>query len=646
MEGKEIKDKKAFNIVEDIPSTDEIDEYYSIEDFGNLLIFQTCLSIIKGEDILLNPKKILNKECIMAKTVIRVNFQEDGKLKEVFMEKRNLNKIYLIYKIYSENNKFIKILINKFENYEADEMLTKVNNRIFFKNAFKTYFNIDEFPIKSYKLEEKKVEKKDNEADEIEKEFILKVINDYQNNENQNIMNNNINMEFQNFSLKNHSNNLLNKKKQKISIKNEISIDDKINADNKNEMKEFPESKINNEKAINSEIKLELNKMNSILFQDDDIINEVHNHNGGNESIDEFNTLSEILKYSNFRIVLDTNKDYYGTGFFSRIFLSENKYIKVLFTCYHVINQEYISSHDNIILEFSKNIKITLNNLQGRRKWTNSTIDYTCIEILDADPIFNYLDIDKNMSYSSIFNEYYINEGIIIFGIMKKNNKYYQGFDFGIILKYINNRFYSNYNSDPGSSGGAILLKKNHKLIGIHKGGKYSDSLSMKVNGVIPINVILEDMKINLEFQQTELDSDLPSLMQKCLLENNNEPCERLFDLLKNSTFYLKCKNCGHKYGNKEYDIEKLGVMKDLDKNYSALGSCENCGKTDYEYVIPYKIDVKCLECGNIILEKCPLSINIYMYFANNLKRFKPCNKCGKQNYTIALRKDDDDDDL
>ena len=36
-----------------------------------------------------------------------------------------LNKIYSIYKIYSENNKFIKILINKFENYDADEILTK-----------------------------------------------------------------------------------------------------------------------------------------------------------------------------------------------------------------------------------------------------------------------------------------------------------------------------------------------------------------------------------------------------------------------------------------------------------------------------------------------------------------------------------------
>jgi len=401
MEGKEINDKKTFNIVEDILNTDE---YYSIEDYGQLLTVQTCLSIIKGGDILINPKKILNKNDIMTKTIIKANFQVDGKLKEVYMEKKNLNKIYSIYKIYSENNKFIKILINRFENYEADEMLTKINNLAFFKGVFKTYFNIDEFPIKSYNLEEKKVENKNNEADEIEKEFILMI--------------------------KNNSNNLLDKKNEKISIKNESEIDDIINTDNKNEIKEFPESKIiNNEKAINSEIKLDLNKMKSILFKDDNIINEVHNHKGGNESIDEFHNLSEILKYSNCRIILDENNDKYGTGFISRIFLSENEYIKVLFTCNHVINQEYISSHDVIILEFTKNIKVTLRNLKGRRKWTNTKIDYTCIEILDIDLIYNYLDIDKNI-LSSIFNENYINEGIIIFGIMKKNNKYYQGFDF------------------------------------------------------------------------------------------------------------------------------------------------------------------------------------------------------------------------
>ena len=85
MEGKEINVKKTFNIVEDILNADE---YYSIEDYGQLLTVQTCLSIIKGEDILLNSKKILNKNDIMTKTVIKANFQVDGKLKEVYMEKK------------------------------------------------------------------------------------------------------------------------------------------------------------------------------------------------------------------------------------------------------------------------------------------------------------------------------------------------------------------------------------------------------------------------------------------------------------------------------------------------------------------------------------------------------------------------------
>lgn len=195
MEGKEINVKKTFNIVEDILNADE---YYSIEDYGQLLTVQTCLSIIKGEDILLNSKKILNKNDIMTKTVIKANFQVDGKLKEVYMEKKKLNKIYSIYKIYSKNNKFIKILINRFENYEADEMLTKINNLAFFKGVFKTYFNIDEFPIKRYNLEEKKVEKKNNEADGIEKEFILMI--------------------------KNNSNNLLDKKTRKFQLKMKLKL--------------------------------------------------------------------------------------------------------------------------------------------------------------------------------------------------------------------------------------------------------------------------------------------------------------------------------------------------------------------------------------------------------------------------------------
>ena len=158
MIGKEINDNKI-NIIEEILN---IDEYYSIEDYGQLLTIQTCLSLIKGENILFNSKNIMNKNNLMPNTIIRANFQVDERIKEVFIKKM-LSKIYSIYKIYSENNKYIKILINRFENYDADEMLSKINNRRLFKDAFKIYLNIDEFPVKTYYLEEKRPNKNNNE---------------------------------------------------------------------------------------------------------------------------------------------------------------------------------------------------------------------------------------------------------------------------------------------------------------------------------------------------------------------------------------------------------------------------------------------------------------------------------------------------
>ena len=222
---------------------------------------------------------------------------------------------------------------------------------------------------------------------------------------------------------------------------------------------------------------------------------------------------------------------------------------------------------------------------------------------------------------------------------MRKNNKYYQGFDFGIILKYINNKFYANYNSDPGSSGGAIFLKKNHKVIGIHKGGKYSSIFGMKVNGIIPINIILEDMKINLESQRTQINEDLPRSLQPNQA-NNHEALERALNLTKDMTFYLKCKHCGQKYGDREFNSGSFGWVKELDEKFSLFDPCSNCGKEGHEYVVPYVLDVKCLECGNIILEKYPLGA--YVIFIEYLKVFKPCDKCGKQNYTIVHRREED----
>ena len=57
----------------------------------------------------------------------------------------------------------------------------------------------------------------------------------------------------------------------------------------------------------------------------------------------------------------------------------------VLFTCYHVLDLNYLNTHNAIKIEYiGKNIMLKLNN---RKKFTNKDLDYTCIEIIEEDNI-------------------------------------------------------------------------------------------------------------------------------------------------------------------------------------------------------------------------------------------------------------------
>ena len=72
-----------------------------------------------------------------------------------------------------------------------------------------------------------------------------------------------------------------------------------------------------------------------------------------------------------------------------------------------------------------------------------------------------------------------------------------------------NEVFLSNYNSTPGSSSGAVLLKRGYKLIGMHKGGYKNKKI--KFNYILPLNVILKDLNLNkntfykLKFQGSKI---------------------------------------------------------------------------------------------------------------------------------------------
>ena len=178
----EINDQKTQEMAEEILG---IEEYYCAEDFGNFLSLQTMVQTNFASNTLI----FINKNKKITPTTIRASFLVDKKPKEVFVEKKIVIKFYKICKIYSEDNKFIKILINRTEKYDANEILKKMNENRIFKGAINANLKILEYPIQTYCLEEKKIQNIDNNIDgkdEREKEFILKKIKNNPNNLNKN----------------------------------------------------------------------------------------------------------------------------------------------------------------------------------------------------------------------------------------------------------------------------------------------------------------------------------------------------------------------------------------------------------------------------------------------------------------------------
>jgi len=202
---KSLNDKNTLLLTHKIMN---LEQYYSIEDFELLLSIRDCC-IYNDTYFSFNPKIYLN---ILSNTTVRVNFEVNGREKEFLMDKKRIRiRKVAIYKIYSENNKFIKILASRIEKYDTKDILKKINEIRFFKGALREHLNINEFPIKTYYLEEREIQNSENNTEEIEKEFILKKINNNLNLNSNNQMNFNLNKNdnshfYQNF----YNNNIIN----------------------------------------------------------------------------------------------------------------------------------------------------------------------------------------------------------------------------------------------------------------------------------------------------------------------------------------------------------------------------------------------------------------------------------------------------
>ena len=236
---------------------------------------------------------------------------------------------------------------------------------------------------------------------------------------------------------------------------------------------------------------------------------EYHLHPGG---ISKTGVFKELLKNAENSICkIKEGGNSYGTGFLTKIPdpTEEDKQLRVLISCNHVINKNQIEQLNQISIEM-KNKKIINLPLAKRKIWTNSDFyyDYICIEIFKDDGFNYFLTIDENIIQHNYSIQEYIDAGIYVFGFEEDSDI---GYDIGWVTEVENNMmFHYNLNTNPGWSGGAVINKDTSSIIAVHKGGDKDEGY----NSGIFIKVIIENIKENNYFKIIEhhnpLNSSLP----------------------------------------------------------------------------------------------------------------------------------------
>ena len=195
-------------------------------------------------------------------------------------------------------------------------------------------------------------------------------------------------------------------------------------------------------------------------------------------------------------------KNLYGSGFFCKIKYpnkSNENEIYCLITNHHVITKATLMNKENIEIIFNyKYLKISLNLY--RRIWTNEEIDFTCIEILEEDNIIdkiNPFEIDDNC-YDLNYNlKEYENRGIAIpKKIINEEIELSTGIFYFIENEKFKDIFFHDCNTEPGFSGGPIILINNTKIIGIHKGYEKNNKKNVGIYFKEIIEYINEENKI------------------------------------------------------------------------------------------------------------------------------------------------------
>ena len=235
-----------------------------------------------------------------------------------------------------------------------------------------------------------------------------------------------------------------------------------------------------------------------------------------------------------------------GTGFFLEIDKKYNlPFKKALFTCYHVLPEKYFNQNNFLEIKYNKTIKkIDIEDCQlffeetdlkkfiankGKRKIiSNKEYDYTCIELLDTDNIFDSSNIQL---FQTFYNYESISKEIAILHYPKGEDL---SFSLGQIIKYDNNLpyFLHTASTEKGSSGAPIINRNQiNKIIGIHFGG----TKNRKANMAYPIGEILKNIRKNI-YNKNALRNKILTLNEhkdiitNIFLINNEKFCSCSYD--------------------------------------------------------------------------------------------------------------------
>ena len=223
------------------------------------------------------------------------------------------------------------------------------------------------------------------------------------------------------------------------------------------------------------------------LFDEKNIILEA---NLDGEGMQNDESQNPFLAKAKEAVCLIKYKGKSGTGFFCDIpGIRGDVPLTFLITNCHVYpqNSEITEKFIDIIINGNpKTIK-----LEGRGKWTNSEMDFTCIEIKkEEDNIKTSFSLDDNILQSKYSNKDYLTKSVTAYGLNSKDN-YKLYYSYGIIKESNKRLFTHTCNTYKGCSGGCINIKDTNRVIGIHM-GTHSNNI---VNIGIFINGAIKDIK-------------------------------------------------------------------------------------------------------------------------------------------------------